>query len=141
MTNRKSSYTPEQKQAYFSDLRKQYQAAKTAAAENGDVKKIYAHLQSLNITNLSAANIQLVLEQAAELGLDGVPYLDFKTYEHWKKSGYQVTKGEKSKVYTITWVSAKNKSNENSSDSDEASGYRFPKLTHLFHSSQVEALS
>ena len=131
----KKQFTPEQKREHFNHLRRQWQQAKSLAASD-EIGAIYSQLKDMGITgDISIYNISLILMQAQLLGLEGLPYLDFKTYEGWKKSGFQVKRGEKSPVYSITWVGHKG------DEEGEDSKVRWPKLTHLFHSSQVEALA
>ncbi len=63
--------------------------------------------------------------------LDGIPYIDCKTFKKWQESGYIVKKGEKSKISGITWIS-------NEKDDDEK--FIYPKQYNLFHKSQVTEL-
>lgn len=130
----KKQFTPQQKKEHFTHLRRQWQQAKNLAASD-PITAIYSQLREMGIArDISIYNISLIMMQAQSLGLEGLPYLDFKTYEGWKKSGFQVKRGEKSPVYSITWVGAKGEEGEDS-------GARWPKLTHLFHSSQVEDIN
>lgn len=129
----KKQFTPEQKKQHFTQLRQQWQQAKNLS-QSDELAAIYSQLRNMGIGDISLYNVSLILMQAQQLGLQGLPYLDFKTYEGWRKVGYQVKRGEKSPVYSITWVGASNQ------EEGEESKVRYPKLTHLFHSSQVEAL-
>ncbi len=131
------TYTAEQKREYFAQLRKEWQSAKAASQGNGEIEAIYKHLQKMGIRNLSPVNIQLVYMQAEAVGFEGMPYVDFKTYQEWRKTGYQVRKGEKSQVHTITWVGPGRNGDDGESDKP---AYLFPKLTNLFHSSQVDPI-
>lgn len=135
MTRKRKQYTPEEKRAYFTKLHQEWREAKEAARGNGEVEAIFKHLQKMNLPHLSLVNIQLVLTQAQALNLEGIPYVDFKTYEHWQKSGYQVRRGEKSQIHTITWLGK-----DSDEDDEDSESYRFPKLTSLFHSSQVDPI-
>lgn len=131
---KRQPFTNEQKKQHFTHLRQQWQQAKILAASDA-ISAIYSQLKDMGLTsNISLYNVSLIFMQAKEKGLEGLPYVDFKTYEHWKQSGFQVRKGEKSPVYSITWIGSNNQEEE------EDSGVRWPKLTHLFHSSQVEAI-
>ena len=131
---RRKQFTAEQKREHFTKIRQEWQAAKEAAQGNGEIETIFKHLKSLGIAQLSPVNIQLVLMQAEPLELDGLPYVDFKPYKHWQKSGFQVRQGEKSQVHTITWIG------KDQDEDSEEEAYRFPKLTSLFHSSQVDPI-
>jgi hypothetical protein len=133
MTKR-NEFTPEQKQAYYNGLRSKWAEAKALAATD-EIGAVYTQLREMGLGDISRYNVSLIFMQAKELGLDGLPYVDFKTYEHWRASGFQVRKGEKSPVFSLTWIGHKGE------DGEEADGKRWPKMTYLFHSSQVEALA
>ena len=130
---RKNEFTSEQKREYFASLRSKWAAAKALASTDA-MSAAYAQLRGMGIGDISLYNVSLILMQAQSLGLDGLPYIDFKTYEHWRSSGFQVRKGEKSAVFSLTWIGAKGE------DGEEVEGARWPKMTYLFHSSQVEAI-
>lgn len=130
----KKQFTPEQKKEHFNHLRQQWQQAKTLS-QSDELTAVYSQLKGMGVGDISLYNVSLIFMQAQQLGLEGLPYVDFKTYEHWKKAGYQVKRGEKSPVYSLTWVGSKGEEGE------EVSKVKWPKLTHLFHSSQVEALN
>lgn len=130
----KKSFTPQQKKEHFTQLRRQWQQAKNLS-QSDELAAVYSQLKGMGVGDISLYNVSLIFMQAREKGLEGLPYLDFKTYEGWKKSGFQVKRGEKSPVYSITWVGSKG------DEEGEDSGVRWPKVTHLFHSSQVETLS
>lgn len=133
---KRQQFTQEEKSAYFQNLRSQWQQAKVLS-QTDELAAVYAQLRAMGIAgDISLYNISLIFMQAQALGLDGLPYVDFKTYEHWKKAGFQVRKGEKSPVFSLTWIGAKGEEGEDASDKR-----KYPKLTHLFHSSQVEPLT
>ena len=88
--------------------------------------------------NSSIVSYQICLMAMVDAGLEGIPYLDAKTYNGWKKSGFQVKKGEKSFGSGITWVKVGGKKDE---DGEESGGYSFPKSYTLFHRSQVEEIN
>lgn len=132
---KRKEFTPEQKQAYFNEMRGKWTQAKELAATD-EMQAIYTQLREMGIGDISIYNVSLILMQAYSLGLEGLPYVDFKTYEHWQKAGFQVRRGEKSPVFSITWIGGKNTDDEG----EKQDGRRYPKLTHLFHTSQVEAI-
>ena len=70
------------------------------------------------------------------LGLEGIPYLDCKTFHGWKDSGFHVIKGQHSLIKGITWITPTYKSKE--TGEEEISDYSFPKEYHLFHRTQVK---
>ncbi len=121
------TYTKEQKKEYFSNLRKQWQDSK-ALAENDKVSQAVFNEQGLKVSYFS---YYFTLLQMRKLQLDGIPYIDCKTFKKWQESGYIVKKGEKSKISGITWIS-------NDEDNDEK--FIYPKQYNLFHKSQVTEL-
>ena len=131
---KRNKFTPEQKREYYASLRSQWAEAKALAATD-ETQAVYTQLAEMGIGDISLYNVSLILMQAQALGLVGLPYLDFKTYDGWKGSGFQVKRGETSPVFSLTWVGAKDEDGE-----EQADGQKWPKLTHLFHSSQIEAV-
>jgi hypothetical protein len=133
-----SKFTKQEKQAYFKELREQWKAAKLQAEKKGNEIDAIIRNHGLNISRTGFMMIRLQMEAQ---GLDGLPYLDAKTYQGWKENGFQVKKGESSTLSGITWISANSK-NEPDRDpiDDDQSDFRFPKQYHLFHRSQVEAI-
>jgi len=73
-------------------------------------------------------------------GLNGIPYLDAKTYGGWQDNGFQVRRGEKSTLSGITWVQVGGKEADKGAETDGKDGFCFPKEYHLFHRSQVDAI-
>jgi hypothetical protein len=106
--------------------------------EWGDEAQIKALLETiesqLRTKGMSYRNVALVAMQMENLGLNGVPYLHTRTYGAWKEAGRQVKKGEKSLLFSITWIG---KSGE--SEGEESSRL-YPKMTNLFHFDQTEAI-
>ena len=82
--------------------------------------------------NFSATGYAFCKAQMAQANLAGMPYVDCKTYAGWKKAGFQVSKGQKSFGYGITWLKVEKKTKEES--------FIYPKQYALFHASQVEAI-
>ena len=121
-------YTKEQKKEYFKELRNSWKVVK----ETTDIDETLALMTFHGIENISVTGFAFVLQQMEELGLSGLPYVEMKTYAGWKKEGFQVRKGQKSKVKGITWIGAKNENEEGTSSRC------YPKVYSLFHSSQTE---
>ena len=121
-------YTKEEKKEYFQELRNSWKEVK----EVTDIDETLALMIHHGIENVSVTGYSYVLNQMEELGLSGTPYIDMKTYKGWKENGFQVMKGEKAKVKGITWIGAKNESEEGTSSRC------YPKVYNLFHSSQTE---
>lgn len=128
--------TKEEKQAYFKNLRDGWQRAKSALNE-GRISAIDAIMISHGM-NISRTGFQFVSMQMEAQGLEGLPYLDAKTYQGWKESGFQVKKGEHSTLSGVTWIGVEGKKN---AEAEEKDGFCFPKEYHLFHRSQVEPVA
>ena len=127
---KKQTFTKEQKAEYFKGLREEW--LKVKKMSEGD-EKARAEFAKLNLQGVSYINFRLVAMQMDDLGFDGIPCVDCKTFQGWKNSGFQVKKGEKSKIHAITWIG-------NSKNDDEEDSYIFPKQYNLFHKSQVEEI-
>lgn len=125
-------YTKEQKAEYFKKLREEWIRIKKQSEGDEKAKAIF---EASGLQGVSFISFQIVKAQMEELGLEGLPYIDTKTFQGWKQSGFKVKKGEKSKIHGITWIGG-NKNNNDEEDDD----YIFPKVYHLFHKSQVEEI-
>ena len=126
-------HTKEQKQEYFKQLRTNWQNAKQQLTDE-KICEIEAIIKTHGM-DISATGFMFVSIQMRHLGLDGIPYLDAKTYKGWKENGYHVKKGEKSLISGITWI------NCNKDDEQHDNDFVFPKSYHLFHRSQVEEIN
>ncbi|MCK5016386.1 MAG: hypothetical protein KAS32_04865 [Candidatus Peribacteraceae bacterium] len=123
-------YTKEQKAKYFKELRARWKASKKLA----DNDKVAQALFQEAPEGVSYHSFYFALQEMKKLGLEGLPYIDCKTYRKWQEAGFQVKKGEKSKLDGIVWLEAETE------DEDEEK-FVFPKVYHLFHKSQVEEVS
>lgn len=134
-------YTKEEKQAYLKKLRDQWKQAKTLLDEE-QISAIQAIIKTHGM-NISAMGFFFVSLQMKRLELDGLPYLDAKTYKGWKDNGFHVKKGEKSQISGITWINVGGGDDPDIADKDhrgtDDGGYMFPKEYHLFHRTQVDA--
>jgi len=128
----KATYTKEQKQKYFADLRGQWKQAKEYS-EVDKYKAMHAEASRTGV-RVSATGFTFTLMQMEQLNLEGMPYVDAKTFNGWKDSGYRVRKGEKSIIKGITFIKPKD-------DEDNNSTFVFPKVYSLFHKTQVEAIA
>ena len=124
--------TKAQKQAYFKALRERWSEAKKLL-DDKKIDEIQAIIRTHGL-KISRMGFLFVSIQMQKLGLDGLPYLDTKTYKGWRENGFQVKKGEKSQISGVTWI----RPGEDDPEVD-SSDYMFPKEYHLFHRSQVEA--
>lgn len=123
--------TDAEKKAYFQSLRDRWNEAKQKLAD-GDIKLIEAIIAThgLNVSNNGFMFVKMQLEAQH---LDGLPYLDAKTYKGWCENGFKVRKGEKSTLDGITWITCNKKT-------DPEKSFMIPKGYHLFHRSQVTAV-
>lgn len=130
-------YSKEQKTAYFRGLREQWAAVKKALDEKKitDIKAIILE-HGLNVSPMSYFFVSV---QIKALGWAGIPYLDYKTFKGWKDRGFQVMRGEKSKIKGLTWIRPETK-NAAGVVMDDDDAPLFPKEYHLFGRHQVEAI-
>lgn len=132
----KKTYTKEERAAYYKRLRENWSAAK----EVGNEDEIKAIMMQHGL-NFSVRSYCYVAMQFRALGLDGIPYIDAKTFMGWKESGFMVRKGEKSQIDGITWIGVEGKEVDTPEGNEKKGGYAMPKAYHLFHKSQVEPLA
>lgn len=125
------TYSKDQKIKYFQDLRNRWKESKALADNDETAKALYREAGN----GMSYWSFYFTLMSMKAQNLEGLPYIDCKTFNGWKDSGFKVTKGEHSKIDGIVWMKTKNKDGEEDEDS-----LIFPKLYHLFHKTQVEAL-
>lgn len=132
------TYTKEEKKAYFAGLRERWSAVKKAvtAGELDEIKAIIAE----HGLNVSAYSFAFTAAQMKHCGYEGIPYLDCKTYQGWKERGFQVRKGERSRISGIVWIGVGSKAEDPETAEKHDKGYVMPKEYHLFHRSQVEAI-
>ena len=131
----KKEYTKEERQAYYKALRERWQAAKNVGNED-EVKAVMMQ----HGLNFSFRSYMFVKLQMNALNLDGIPYVDAKTFMGWKENGFMVRKGEKSQIDGLTWIAVNGKETEAPAEGeDEKHGFVMPKCYHLFHRTQVEA--
>ena len=122
-------YTKEQKNEYFKNLRERWATSKALADKDDIVKALYDEVGG----KFSYYSFYWTLQDMKNLELEGVPYIDVKTFKCWTDVGFMVKKGEKSKLSGITWMAIKDKEGEETD-------YLIPKEYKLFHKSQVEKL-
>jgi len=131
----RKEYTKEERAAYYKGLRERWQAAKNVGNED-EIKAIMMQ----NGLNFSVRSYAYVAMQLRALGLDGIPYVDTKTFMGWKENGFMVRKGETSQIDGLTWIAVGGKEIEVPEGEDgKTAGYAMPKAYHLFHRTQVDA--
>uniref|UniRef100_A0A6H2A5J6 Uncharacterized protein n=1 Tax=viral metagenome TaxID=1070528 RepID=A0A6H2A5J6_9ZZZZ len=133
----KKEYTKEERAAYYKALRERWQAAKNV----GDEDEVKAVMMQHGL-NFSFRSYMFVKMQMNALGLDGIPYVDAKTFMGWKENGFMVRKGEKSQIDGLTWIAINGKETEAPAEGEsENHGFVMPKCYHLFHRTQVDAIA
>lgn len=123
-------YTKAQKAEYFKKLRKEWAESKKLAENDETAKALYREVKG----EISYWSFYFTLQMMKSLGYDGLPYIDCKTFNGWRESGFKVMKGEKSQIKGITWIGVKD------DDGEEDDSFVYPKMYHLFHKSQVQAI-
>lgn len=122
----------------------EYLAKKAQALESFKTSKAFSELATI-VELYETAKLQLgeeislrsyahVLYQLQQLGLEGEPYVDVRTYDHWKTVGRQVKKGEKSQIFSITYKG------DSPKEGNANNPRLYPKVTNLFHVSQTEPI-
>ena len=121
----------EKQKAKVKELRAKWQEAKNLLTE-GKIAEIQAIIATHGL-NVSTTGYMMCLVQMQALGLDGIPYLDCKTYKGWKDNGFHVKRGEHSQIDGITWVAVTKKT-----DKEKEEAFMMPHGYKLFHRSQVK---
>lgn len=125
-------YTKEERTEYFKQLRNRWKISKEMAENDELAKALFREIKG----NFSYNSFYFTLQDMRKVGYQGLPYIDCKTFNGWKETGFKVKKGEHSKIDGIVWLEVK--SNKETEDDEKLDVY--PKLYHLFHRSQVEPI-
>ena len=107
------SYTKEQKKEYFANLRESWNNCKQLSEIKG--KEIDAIINNHGLS-ISRTGFMFVSMQLEQQGLDGLPYLDAKTFKGWRENGFKVVKGQKSTLSGITWINCEKKNSDEKDD-------------------------
>lgn len=121
------------KQEYYKLLREKWNYAKALADNDQEARALYVEVGD----KVSYYSFYFTLSQMKKQKLDGLPYIDAKTFKGWKDIGFIVKKGQHSTITGITWLSFKNK-NDKEEDDKKKKKFLYPKLYYLFHRTQVE---
>ena len=121
----------EEKKAYFITLRNRWNQAKKLLTDD-KISEIEAIIRTHGM-KISQSGFMFVSMQMKAQGLDGLPYLDAKTFKGWRDNGFSVKKGQHSTLSGVTWISA-------GEDADGKASFVFPKEYKLFHRSQVKEI-
>ena len=124
------TYTREQRQEYLRELREQWRESK-ALAEADKIGE--ALFRESGLKGVSYYGFMFVHYQMKSQGLDGLPYIDMKTFKGWRESGFRVQKGERSTADGITWIGV-----GGDPEIDEDYDYMVPKAYKLFHRTQTD---
>ena len=137
------THTQEEKKAYFQNLRTRWAESKKLATNDETAQALYKEAQaSTKSGKFSYWSFYFTLQDMKKEGFSGIPYIDCKTFQGWKESGFMVKKGEKSRIDGIVWLQfGSNGSVGNDIDPTEEETHVYPKLYHLFHTSQVESIA
>ena len=84
-------------------------------------------------------NYQIIENAKIELGLD--EDLILKTYQDWKRLGYQVKKGEKSVMACMIWFPKKSKTKVDVDYEEVNDGSFFKSKAFFFSQNQVERIA
>jgi hypothetical protein len=136
-------YSPAEKEAYYFEITSRWENNKALAEADAQAKALYEQAKQQGV-KVSYWSFYFTLTEMRAANLAGLPYLDCKTLNHWRRDGFRVRLGERSRVRGIVWrhplrqeVNAQ--SGEMEEVEDRANGY--PKVYHLFHRSQVEPIT
>jgi len=129
-------YSQKEKKTYFKNLREEWKKSKAMSEKDDATKALY---RESGVKGVSYLGFYIVLKAMQHLNLDGLPYIDCKTFKGWQEAGFIVKKGEKSKIKGITWINP-NARKEEGHGAIELNPILYPKLYHLFHKSQVEPI-
>lgn len=132
-------YTPEEIKQYYAEIRDRWSRAKEYA-NTDKCKAILAAMALHGITETSPTSVMAVQMQLEELGLDGLPFVDVKTFQGWKEIGYVVRKGQKSILTGVSWKPTEKKNRETGETEETGGGRLLAKGYALFHRSQVEKI-
>ena len=132
------TYTKEQKKEYFNSLRERWAKNKELAENDTTARGQYEAMSKESEKGFSYYGFYFALLSMRANGFEGLPYIDAKTFQGWKKAGFIVKKGAKSRIEGITWLEVGESKDKDGQKNDD--GYLLPKMYHLFHRSQVEEL-
>lgn len=135
----KRKYTPEEIKQYYAEIRERWTIAKELSTSD-KCRAILDQMALHGITEVSPTSIMAVQMQLEELGLDGLPFVDVKTFQGWKEIGYVVRKGQKSILTGVSWKPTEKKNQETGETEETGRGRLLAKGYALFHRSQVEKM-
>lgn len=124
-------HTKEQVKEYYNGLREKWKEAKVLSQSITELDKEQLLKVQSQVPTMSATGFFFCQSQMKHLWLEWLPWIDCKTFKGWKDCWFQVRKWEKSQIFGITRISTIGEEDEK---------HMYPKVYHLFHTSQVEAI-
>ena len=124
--------TREEIKAYYAKMREMWQVAKDLS-ETKVYEAAWMEAQTTLSKSFSLPAFIFVEKQLKAQEMEGVPYIDTKTFNGWKENGFKVKKGEHSTIDGITFMEVENKK-------EGEQNFIVPKVYNLFHRSQVEPI-
>lgn len=87
-------------------------------------------------------NVQIIEAAKAELIAEGKmkPEQEIHTYNHWKKLGYQVFRGEKAVISLNIWKGVSSKKDDDEEDEEKKPKRMMMKRAYFFTTEQVFAI-
>lgn len=101
-------------------------------------------MTNLQIIAAAAIEAGLYTEEQVETCFAAGHQLPLHTFAEWKRLGFIVKKGEKSKLHVDIWMKSNKKQTAETKDGDEIevdTGRFYKKLSHFFTLDQVEKLT
>lgn len=123
-------HSKEEIKSYYAWLREERKEAKKLSENITELDKEQLLKVQMSVPTMSWIGYYFCLVQMRKQWLSWLPWIDCKTFKLRKECWFRVKKWEKSTIHWLTWVRV----------SDEDDSYAYPKVYHLFHSSQVEEI-
>lgn len=124
-------HTKEQVKEYYNWLRWKWKEAKVLSESITELDKADLLKVQMSVPTMSWIWYMFCKIQMRNIWFEWLPWIDMKTFKGWKECWFKVKKWEKSKVFGITRIPF---------DKDDWESWMYPKVYHLFHTSQVEAI-
>ena len=123
-------HTKEEVKEYYNSMREKWREAKQLSQSIEELDREDLLKVQMSVPTMSATWFMFCRMQMRNLWLEWLPWIDCKTFKGRKDFWFRVKKWETSKITGLTWVRV----------GDEDDSYVYPKIYHLFHTSQVEPL-
>jgi hypothetical protein len=115
---------------------------RTAKYTQEEFDRAVKHMQVLALAGIvcSPASFIDVMKVMEAKGLDGVPFMDTKTFNAWRGEGRRVKKGEKAIYQSVSWNKIENIKEHKDGSIEVTDEFRGGKIYSLFHRSQTEEI-